>query len=122
MHTNVVDAAALPDFQRKIGDLHLDEKRNLWAVATVDSADTKEDWNDGPFRSVIYQVGVISESLSEPITLRNAVTQAFVIDGLKVEGLTKSILSRGRFTIGSDDEDLGGVWRVVGESGTAAVN
>jgi hypothetical protein len=116
LQTNVLGVNILPSFRRKVGDLHMDRAGNLWAVATVDSADSNAEWNDGPFRSAIYQMGSLSTNLEAPIKFHPTVTNAFVIDGLKVEGLTASILNRGLFTIGSDDEDFGGIWRVVGES------
>lgn len=115
VQANVLGEQIMPEFRRRVGDLHLDGRSDLWAVATVDSADQNAKWNDGPFRSAVYQVGIISKDVRAPITFHSSATNRFVIDGLKVEGLTESILGRGQFTIGSDDEDLGGVWRVIGD-------
>jgi hypothetical protein len=114
MGTNRVGSDILPSFERKVGDLHIDDAGSVWAVATVDSADTNAEWNDGPFRSAVYRLGKVTNDLSAPLILDSTGASAFVIDGLKVEGLTGSILERGLFTIGSDDEDLGGVWRIIG--------
>lgn len=86
----------------------------VWSVSTIDSGDT------GPFRSVVYRAGslVLNKEkkkvkympLSDPIV-------SWHIDGLKVEALAAPAgsVSQSGFSIGTDDEDFGGIWRPLFE-------
>ncbi len=101
----------LVGFNRLITDLHIDSTGTVWGVASQDIAPEVEKANSGmgPFRSRIYSLGPFNAELSfveDP-------TRERTIDGFKVEGLSKGILDGTNFTIGTDDEELGGVWRPV---------
>ena len=86
----------------------------VWSVATVDAGD------NGPFRSVIYRAGsfvydVNGDSVkfireSDPIIFRQ-------LDGLKVEALAAPtpLVPRSGFSVGTDDENFGGIWRPLFE-------
>jgi hypothetical protein len=93
-------------FLKQGSDSHI-----VWSVATIDS-----DINTGPFKSVIYEAGSITLNTKkeiidfEPNNDPNVIWQ---LDGLKVEALATpaSSIPKSEVSIGSDDEDYGGIWR-----------
>lgn len=96
---------------RDIADLHVDDAGTLWAVAASDPDDY------GPFRSLVWSLGQIGDSLQRPLLTTHADREPrWIIDGFKVEAISapdpripKAVLS-----IGSEDEKLGGAWRALG--------
>ena len=93
--------------KRDIGDLYFDNTGVLWAVATEDAGDA------GPFRSVIYQVATILDNPKDPLQLIQDGRPFWILDGLKIEALSgpAGIPGEGPLSIGSEDENYGGVWR-----------
>lgn len=92
---------------RDCADLYLDTRDNnrLWIVATEDSSDV------GPFRSVIYDAGLVAPGEKPPIRLRPTPVATWHIDGFKVEGLGPGILPKSKLSIATEDESYGGTWR-----------
>jgi hypothetical protein len=91
---------------RPIADLFVDADGALWAAATDDPGDA------GPFRSIIYRVGRLDPSNGDdPLTLDPAPTPRWTIDAYKIESL--SSLPNGALAAGSEDELLGGTFRVL---------
>jgi len=93
-----------PEGHRDISDLYLDTTGALWAVATEDPAD------GGPWRSVIYQLGTVA---GDAVTIAEQWDIVARVDGLKVESLAAPIVDGSRFSLGTDDESYGGIWRPV---------
>ena len=83
-------------------------KNRLWGSAAVDPGD------DGPFRSVVYLIGHVDANQNPPIKLYNSDTY-WVIDGFKVEGVAAREDDRLPLSIGTEDENFGGVWRPLSE-------
>jgi hypothetical protein len=90
---------------RACADLYLDDRQQLWSVATQDRSD------DGPFRSVIYQAGTIDPSAPEPFHLLQQINAAWILDGVKVEGIGASPIENSPISIATDDENYEGIWR-----------
>lgn len=92
---------------RAISDLYVDSGGTLWAVATADAGDL------GPFRSIIYPLGTMTSGQDPGVALKKAPAATWVLDGLKVEALAgpAALLPGSALSLGSEDEDLGGVWR-----------
>lgn len=98
--------------KRSISDLYLDPQGTLWAVATEDAGD------QGPFRSVIYAAAQLVPTTSEqtlPLQVVQTPKEEWVVDGFKVEALAAptSRISNSVISIGTEDEDFGGVWRAL---------
>lgn len=93
--------------QRDIADLHASPDGVLWSVAAADAG------ADGPFRSVIYELGRIVEG-APPVDIAHPAA-AWIVDGLKVEALAEStdLVEGSVLSFGSEDERLGGVWRAL---------
>lgn len=92
----------LGDSQRPIADLHLGPNGNLWAVATTDPGD------DGPFDSLLYRLGELSNDSDSPVKLTR--DKAVVLDDLKIEALASSGQVGAQFLVGADNENIGGVY------------
>ncbi len=92
---------------RAISDLYVDSDGTLWAVATADAGDL------GPFRSIIYPLGTLTSGPDPGVALKRAPAATWVVEGLKVEALAgpAAILPGSALSLGTEDEDLGGVWR-----------
>ena len=87
---------------------------HVWSVATIDTGDL------GPFRSVVYRAGaLLPADDSKDITFapQSRPTIHADLQGLKVESLALPARSAARsaFSIGTDDEVYGGVWRPLFE-------
>jgi len=87
---------------------------HVWSVATIDTGDL------GPFRSVVYRAGaLLPADNSKDITFARQSRPTIHADlqGLKVESLALPARSAPRsvFSIGTDDEAYGGVWRPLFE-------
>ncbi|MEC4672643.1 MAG: hypothetical protein VST68_00510 [Nitrospirota bacterium] len=95
------------DSKRDISDLYIDHAGILWAVATEDPGD------NGPYRSVIYQVATIHENQKDPLQLVQDGKPVWIIDGFKIEAISgpAGIPGEGPLSIGTEDEYFGGVWR-----------
>jgi len=88
---------------RSITDLYLDSKNSLWAASAIDGSDI------GPFTSSVYRIGFLDTSKAIPVSI-NISPNSWVINGMKVEGLASGV-TPDSFSIGTEDEALGGVWR-----------
>lgn len=93
-----------PGRHRDISDLYLDPTGTLWGVATEDPADA------GPWRSVIYKAGTVSGS---EMTIDDNPEIETEVVGFKIESLAGPIVDASRFSLGTDDESYGGIWRPV---------
>lgn len=91
--------------KRDISDLLLDQSGNLWGVGAQDQGD------HGPFRSIVYLIGKVEIGDVTTIKMAKNPEVGHRIDGLKVEALSESMLSGSEFSIGTDDEIYGGIWR-----------
>lgn len=97
---------------RSITDLLLEslgtDTWRLWASAAIDNGDL------GPFRSLVYSPGLIDlDETRGLIFTAKPHESSWLVDGLKVEGLAApaSSVPQSAFSIGTDDEKYGGVWR-----------
>lgn len=102
---------------RPVSALEVDDNGNILIASAVDP-----DVDTGPFSSNVWLAGHInsnqsSSSSSSPISLLEPPKRLATLDGFKIEGLaTRSINSDGLQTeiiVGTDDEDYGGVIRVL---------
>ncbi|HJO92283.1 MAG TPA: hypothetical protein QF753_02685 [Victivallales bacterium] len=100
---------------RDCSDLYIvkesDTAYKLWAVSTVDSGDL------GPFVSEIYSPGKIIIQMGTVQFIPNSeYDNGLLINGLKIEALAApaDLIPKSKFSIGTDDEIYGGVWRPIG--------
>jgi hypothetical protein len=103
----------LPGTSRKITDLHVDDDQTIWASAAYEPPESGPSQGRGPFRSIIYNLGTLGGDESNPIRFNTNRQDVLVLEGLKVEGLTSAVVPGSRFTVGTDDESLGSVWRAL---------
>lgn len=89
---------------RSITGLTIDSDNRLWASASVDAASEL-----GPFRSVVYQIGRVQPSVTQPVIV-SVGRNAYTLDGLKIEAVTAGLNGIG-LSVGSEDESFGGNWR-----------
>ena len=97
---------------RDIADLYVDGAGTLWAVAASDPDDY------GPFRSLVWTPGRMGTSLDRPFLTEHADRgPRWIVDGFKVEAISSPDhrIPGGVLSIGSEDEKLGGSWRVLGQ-------
>lgn len=92
---------------RDITDLYLDPAGQLWCAASRDNGD------QGPFRSAIYLIGQINKQRCCRVSIYDAPVKKVELEGLKVEALGAPILPGSDFTVGTDDEDFGSIFRPV---------
>ena len=91
--------------------IHGQKGYQVLAVAAMDKG------NAGPFRSFIYRAGrfVLDKAVryepSEPLPL-------WTVDGVKVEALAPLGPGGSMYCAGSDDEDYGGLWRILPQADT----
>lgn len=90
---------------RGCADLYIDERNQLWSVATQDLGD------EGPFRSVVYQAGTVDPAAAEPLQILPETTAMWTLDGIKVEALSASAIENSALSIATDDESYDGIWR-----------
>ncbi len=96
--------------RRSISDLYLDQKGVLFASAAIDEGDS------GPFSSIIYKIGTVSfQNDTLVITPSENSKPLYTIAGFKVESLSSSPsrFKDSKFSIGTEDENYPGVWRVL---------
>lgn len=95
--------------RRHVTALHAGADGILWAAAAADAGDV------GPFRSVIYRVGRLTADAAAPVDLLRPPAVVWTLDGSKVEGLAAATgaVAGSVLGLGSEDEDLGGVWRAL---------
>lgn len=100
------------DLHRDISALYLDGESNLWAAATWDRDDKTKI---GVFRSVIYKVATVDPANEQaPIRLAPAGGQpSWILDGFKVEALAAPCDPDAALAIGTEDESLDGVVRLL---------
>jgi hypothetical protein len=93
---------------RDISDIYIDSENTLWISSTEDPGDA------GPFKSIIYIVGKIDTNSNMPLRVHNrniTVEKVWELDGIKVEALGAPPLWGNGLSIGTDDENYGGIWR-----------
>lgn len=96
-----------PSSKRSITDLYVDGQGMVWAAASDDEGDF------GPFYSIIYKLGRLSNT-EIPIIVEPRLKVAKEVIGFKIESLAgpaKGLNSTHSF--GTEDEDYGGVWRPI---------
>jgi len=109
----IVKANPLGD--RAIGDLFLEpfgkDSWRLWSSATSDPGD------DGPFRSKVYSPGIwaYDSGINGYTFQEENSSETWMFEGIKIEAIAEpaSRLPSSRFSIGTDDEHYGGIWRPV---------
>ncbi|MCP4179456.1 MAG: hypothetical protein GY756_16985 [bacterium] len=87
-----------------------DTSYKLWAVSTIDSGDL------GPFVSEIYCPGTITIQMGiVQFIPKSEYSYGVLINGLKIEALAAptDFIPKSKFSIGTDDEIYGGVWRPI---------
>ncbi len=101
-----LDPAGWPnrDNLRRCGDLYVDDQGIVWSAATRDPGDA------GPFESYLYQLGPASDLVTSDATLLAGAPKLH-LPGLKVEAIAASPFNANKLSIGTDDEDYGGLWR-----------
>ena len=92
---------------RTLSDMYLDEQSMLWVSACVDPG------NNGPFRSLIYQAGEVRPGEKIPFVRPREAFGVWWIEGCKVEALGPPPRPGFGPAYATDDEAMGGVWRVV---------
>jgi hypothetical protein len=94
---------------RAITDFHIDEYNILWASSTTDAGDL------GPFSSIIYPIGLIEIKIGGLRIKRTIDYSHIKIPGFKIEALSASpsLNLEKEFSFGSEDEILGGSWRII---------
>jgi hypothetical protein len=101
---------------RDLSDLLVREEGGrwvVWSVATVDAGD------NGPFRSLVFRAGEFRldrrRGRVDYVRGRHR-ERALEADGVKIEALAEpaQIVAGSLFSIGTDDENYGGVWRPLG--------
>ncbi|MBT5230876.1 MAG: hypothetical protein HOM11_11455 [Methylococcales bacterium] len=95
---------------REISDLYFSDNGEVWTVMTTDP-----DYRAGPFYSAIMKIGRLEQGTFK---LQLDESSRRDLTGLKVEALAKPPVTRegevlGQFLVGTDDEALGGVLRIV---------
>jgi len=111
----LVSSSVLND--RDCSDLFIqvgNESHLVWSVATIDAGD------NGPFRSVIFRAGTfIFDHATNTLQFKREPRPIihWQLDGLKVEALAAPtpVVPRSGFSIGTDDECYGGIWRPLFE-------
>ena len=89
---------------RGITGLSIDKDGTLWASAAIDL-----DKDLGPFRSLVYTLGKVSKNSTPPVFI-SANHKVWIMDGIKIEGVTTGF-DKASISYGSEDEKLGGIWR-----------
>ncbi len=95
---------------RSISDLYLNVSGEIFASAAVDKGD------NGPFKSIIYKIGIVSfENDNLIITPATDSKPLWTIDGFKIEAISSapSHFKDAKMSIGTEDENYPGVWRVI---------
>jgi len=97
------------NLNRDISGLYSDADNKLWAVASEELGEM------GPFNSIVYQIGEVRNTMEDPILVRDTLTVHKMITGFKAEGISAGtgLLPGSVFAIGTEDELLGGSWRVL---------
>lgn len=98
---------------RPIVAMDIDSEGFIYIVSAYDSGD-----NNGPFRSVVWRVGkIIADEMDNPQVILNENKRIANLDGLKVESLTiREMDDEKEIFIGTDDENYGGIIRLLPES------
>ncbi|WP_103665742.1 hypothetical protein [Gracilimonas amylolytica] len=94
---------------RDISGLHIDEALNIWAVAS------EELGENGPFNSIVYRIGKVNGDNNKPVILSDSLEVYKELSGFKAEAIAAGTdsIPGSRLTIGTEDEQLGGTWRVL---------
>jgi hypothetical protein len=93
---------------RPVSAIDIDAEGIVYAASATDPGD------DGPFRSIVWQIGRLhaDEHRQPVLSLESPPRRLATVDGLKVEGLAvRRIAGKTQIVIGSDDEAYGGVVR-----------
>lgn len=101
-----------PGSWRACSDLFIDSRGVLWGASTQDAG------SFGPFASKVFHLGpaTISDGrlrFSAPVVVHEAA-------GIKIEAIAETPGTRAGLCIGTDDEALGGVWRLLPRSSAPA--
>lgn len=103
MKGQAVEAPLVGEGQRDLSELSLDDKGNLWGIATVDNG------NNAPFESALYRVGSLGGSSSAPFSLKMG--DSYKLKHIKAEALAMQG-SKAVF-VGADNESLGGSFESI---------
>jgi hypothetical protein len=96
---------------RPIVAMDVDSEGFIYIVSAFDSGT-----DDGPYRSVVWQIGKIAEGMEESLEVElNMNNRLGNLDGLKVEGIAvrEPAVDSIEIYIGTDDEHYGGIMRLL---------
>lgn len=107
----------LAEYSRLISELHVDRTGTLWAAAANEPPEGPDAEGLGPFRSAVYALGRLTQNPADPVAFLDPSASLLRLEGVKVEGLTAGVRREASFTVGTDDERLGGIWRLLPVNG-----
>lgn len=115
MQFQKIPGAGPPEgFQRAIADLYFDQTtRTVLAAATVE-LQTVEGM--GPFATSIYALATFDTNVK--LTTKESQQELWRLEGLKVEAIAATPWQQSPVAIGTDDENLGGTWRILRARGS----
>ena len=96
------------EMTRDVTDLYLDPSGRLWCSASRDMGDY------GPFKSAIYLIGRVNTEKCCKVFMYSNPIKKLELEGFKIEALAAPVIPGSTFTIGTDDEKLGSVFRPIG--------
>ncbi|MGI9525104.1 MAG: hypothetical protein ACR2PG_26035 [Hyphomicrobiaceae bacterium] len=103
--------AGKPLYDRPLVAMDVDSEGKIYIAATLDPEGYTATPDDGPFRSIIYQIGAVKGGA---IVLTENPKKIGTLDGLKVESLAiRELRGKREIFVGTDDENYGGVLRVL---------
>jgi hypothetical protein len=95
---------------RAVSDLYLDPEGTLWTASAYDP-----DTDYGPFTSCVWPVASVDPQAEEAVTRMLDWDRTWLLEGLKIEALSAPCTEGAYFSIATDDEGYGGIWRPLGE-------
>ena len=105
------DAHGSPLYSRPLVAIDIDSKGHIYVAAALDPEEISDTPDNGPFRSIIYKIGSIN---GDRIVLDPNPRVIAMLDGVKVESLAvREHQGRQEIFVGTDDENYGGILRVL---------
>jgi len=91
--------------------MDVDSAGRLYIAAAYDPKGTVSDPDNGPFRSAVYAIGRI---VDDAVVLDAEPKILGLLDGLKVESVTvRELDGEKQIFVGTDDENYGGILRLL---------
>jgi len=105
------DEAGKPLYSRPLVAMDVDSRGRIYIAATFDPEGSSPTPDNGPFRSVVYEIGGVKDGA---VVLDEEPTTVGTLGGLKVESLAIREQSQAaEVFVGTDDENYGGILRVL---------